>query len=324
MNSNPRSQTKAEFLKAAGWVAAAALIWALDNLLRYPASVTLPAEVLVFSEHLVSVLVLLPWVVVRHRTELTSFRKKDLWAIAVVGVGGAALAGFFYTRGIRLAGPVTTSVIQKLQPLIVGGLAYGILKERFRRWNFFPWAYLALLSAILVSFPKLEIHSNILHDDYWAGFFYAFLAMSLWGFATVGGKFLLYHYSPTVVAFVRYLVSTVFLGFWIGLEKISISWSIFTTGNMGFYLLVMGTVIGAVPMVFYYIGLKRLPANLVTFIELLYPIGSLILIAIFLEEGVSGIQWLAGGLLIVSLLMLVIPKQDSLKDPLEDKPASAF
>ncbi len=293
-------------------IAFAAILWGTDSLVRDPLSKVFSPVILVWLEHLTGLLFIAPWVLKRHPKDLFSLKWKEWIAVIFFGVGGSALAGIFYTASIQFAGPAVSILIIKLQPLFVLGTASIVLKEKAKN-NLFPWAGIALVSAFVLSFPELDFSFiSKGFTSYARGVFFAFLAMALWGFSTVAGKYFLYRHSPSVGVFWRWVTASLSLGFIAYLnQEFYIPLDLVFTRKVLPYLLYLGSVAGVVSMGIYYAGLKKIPASVATFIELIYPLAGVILNVAFLDSQLSGIQVLAAVLLFVSILLIMIPKTKS-------------
>lgn len=173
------------------WVVAlAACFWGTSALLREPLAQVLDAGTIVMYEHLVLVLLLLPWLVPALRRWSEAPARVRVGAV-VIGAGSSALATTLFTAAFRLGDPITPQILQKLQPLIAILLAAIILGERLRP-RFWWFAVPALAGAWLMSFP--EPFSVRIGDA--AAALLALGAATLWGAGTVLGRLVDGHLGP--------------------------------------------------------------------------------------------------------------------------------
>jgi drug/metabolite transporter (DMT)-like permease len=115
-------------------------------------------------------------------------KKKHIPLILIVGVAGSALGSLFFTRSIQYIGPSSSTLFQMLQPMLVVVLAYFFLKER-HSGLFFQCAFWVILNALFIGFPNFDFGFSIQNAEVLRqGVIYAFLAMIMWGAATVAGK----------------------------------------------------------------------------------------------------------------------------------------
>src|ERR1044072_5444929 len=111
-------------------------VWAAgggpDGLLRQPLAQAVPAAAVVFWEHLIVVVVLLPFLPSAFRA-FRAASPRDRVALVVIGAGASPIAPALFTAAFRFGDPVTPLVLQKLQPLVAVLAAAVLLGERFRR-----------------------------------------------------------------------------------------------------------------------------------------------------------------------------------------------
>lgn len=296
-------------------IALASILWATDTPFRLPAVQALDPVWVVLFEHFVGLASLLVWAVVKKRKEVFQLRLADWIGAILVGGGGSAMATVFFTASFRLINPSLTILLQKLQPILVILLASLFLKEKPKK-GFFPWAFLALGSAVILSFPDfnftflkegIDLHSR--------GVLYAVGAAILWAIATISGKFLLRKNAPGTVTFWRYSFGFCTL---LGITLLShFSWatpaafSTLASSSVLKSLLYISIVPGILSMVAYYAGLLRTPASSATLIELLYPVSAVLINTLILELPLNPIQLGAGTILLIAVLKISWDSQKS-------------
>ena len=304
--SPPRSTVKISAL----WVAGAALLWGMDSIVRFPAAREMNPLVVVFLEHLIGLMILLPWAWARHGQELKLWRRQDLLPLLLVGLGGGALAGVVYTESVKCIGPSSATLFLMLQPLLVVGLAYQFLKEHRGNSKFVYGAAWVIMNAVLIAFPDFNFGFRVVDDVvFLRGVLYGFLAMLLWSISTVAGKALLARYSAVMTATLRWATALGGIGVVLALRKltgIDDGWGHLASAQVWGSLFIMGTILGAIPMVIYYKGLQRIPASLATFIELLYPVAGVFIPAVVAGVELSPIQMVGAVSLLASMSFLVM------------------
>lgn len=151
VGTSPASRDTAYRHQDRTWlVALAASLWGLSALWRGPLSRELPSLTIVFWEHALLTLVMLPWLVPAVRRLRAASLRTQL-SVLVIGAGSSALATVLFTAAFRLGDPVTPQVLQKLQPLIALALAAALLGERLRR-SYLAFLVPALVGAWLIAF----------------------------------------------------------------------------------------------------------------------------------------------------------------------------
>ena len=124
----------------------AAALWALDGIIRRSLYHLSPV-VIVFYEHLIGSLILLPIVVQTLKKE--KLTGKVLFNASIVALLGGLLGTLFITSALIKVHFIAFSVvflIQKLQPLFAAGSAHLLLGEKLTP-QYIKWAILALTAA---------------------------------------------------------------------------------------------------------------------------------------------------------------------------------
>lgn len=251
-------------------VALAASLWALDAPIRKPLTGILPPTSIVLAEHLFLALYAIPVIVGEHRR----FRRlpRPTWlALLTIAWGASGLATVLFTAAFRIGNPTTVILLQKIQPLIAVLLASLLLRERLTRF-YWPCFIVALSGAYLVSFgrdaltplwqlPQERILTALL----------ALGAATLWGSATVFGRYVLAFLPFPTLAATRFLLALPFLALLTILEG-----SFLTTFTIGLAresarLLFLALVPGLAAMLIYYAGLRQTRAAYATIAELAFP-----------------------------------------------------
>ncbi|MGZ3686739.1 MAG: DMT family transporter [Bdellovibrionota bacterium] len=282
-------------------IALAALGWATDTLFRYPLVNSLDPTVVVFCEHVVGVLALLPYLLLTHRRALTRLKPREWLGVAFIGAGGSALASIFFTASFRYINPSITILLQKLQPILVVLISVAVLGERPPR-RFFGWATLAIAAAIALSFPDLNfsfLSGGI--DLHSRGVINALAAAALWAVCTVMGKAVLRKQAAPVVAFWRYVFGFGMLCTLLLASSTAIPLEILGRPEVARSLLYMGLIPGVASMLAYYFGLARTEASVATFVELVFPVSAITLNAIFLHALLTPFQVAAAVVLILAV-----------------------
>jgi len=297
-------------------IACAAMLWATDALFRFPTVTSLDPTFVVFAEHLIDLIFLLPWVLLKHRKHLFKLNALEWVSAVVIGVGGSAIASVFFTASFKYLNPSVVILLQKLQPVIVVLLAFIFLNER-PRISFYGWALVSIFAGILLSFPDLRFDFNGDSVSLKSrGVIYALISASLWAVSTVAGKVLLKKRSPSVVTFWRFCFGFGALSTLLVLSKSSVPLSVVTQPHIAQALLYMGLIPGLIAMISYYGGLEKTQASIATFVELLFPVSAILLNTIFLKTPLSLTQVLAGLVLLFSVTMISFSAQKTKKKSL--------
>ena len=287
-------------------VGLAALLWSTDALVRYPFIKSIDPILLVLIEHILAVMILLPWCLMKYKKELFSLNASE-WVSAIFsGAGGSALGLLFFTASFLYVNPSIAVLLQKLQPVFVVLIAYLLLGER-PLTKFYFWSFIALIAVVALTFPSFDFKASEVNLSS-KGIHYALGAALIWAASTVTGKALLRR-TPTIVAsFWRFFFGMIALIVFFALSPLTLdafSLAHYSSETI-LSVLYLSLIPGLIAMLIYYHGLSRTPASVVTFIELLYPIGAVILNTLFLDTPLQGVQMLAGGVLVFAVAMISI------------------
>jgi DME family drug/metabolite transporter len=289
---------KGRFLALPGalFIATAAALWGTDALLRRPLAHSTQAATIVFGEHLVLVLLMLPlipgaFVAVRRAGH------RYVAAAVVIGVGASAIATILFTQAFVQGDPVTPVVLQKIQPLVAVMGAWFILGERPRKH--FAWFLVAGLTGIwLIAFPSpFEIHVAAALPA-----IYALGAAVLWALGTVLGRLLatrLWFEHVTALRFAFGLPASALAVLVVGAP--------FTTSASDFgWIAALAVVTGLVALSLYYYGLRRTPAVIATLAELTFPVTAAAVGYFAFGATLDGSQWLGLALTIAVVALLPV------------------
>jgi drug/metabolite transporter (DMT)-like permease len=294
------------------FIIGAALLWAIDTLIRYPLVENgIDPVVIVFFEHLILTFIFLPKLVT-NLPKIGSLRVSDGFSFIVIGAGGSALATIAFTSAFTYLNPSLVILLQKFQPVVAIFLAYLILKEPVPK-PFVFWAFICLLGALLISAPDIEKvikllkldPSRLSSDGAVKGYTFVALSVLGWGASTVFGKKLsLQGFEPSSLVAGRFLVGLLAIFFFVPWGEALI----FKDQTDYVRLVIMVLVSGALAMWLYYQGMQRLPAKMITLLEMFFPLMAVLVNYVFLGKTLSDVQLLGGALLMIGALVLQLKK----------------
>jgi drug/metabolite transporter, DME family len=275
-------------------VACAAALWGTDGLLRKPLADTVPAVSVVFWEHVIIVLLLVPFL----SSALQAFRVATVQqraALVAIGVGASAVATVLFTAAFRLGDPVTPLVLQKLQPVFAVLAACLLLHERLRP-GYFVFAVPALAGAWLLAFPDpLDVQVTAVKAA-----LFALGAAALWAAGTVLGRLVATTMSPRDVTVLRFAfgLPAVAVVVWLTGAPVAIGWDNAPT------LVLLAIIPGLLALSLYYVGLRATPASRATLAELAFPVTAALIGVGLLGTRLSATQWLGFAIVVVSVTTL--------------------
>lgn len=269
-------------------------MWGTDGLLRKPLADALPAASVVFWEHLIVVVLLVPFLPAAARAFAGAPRRHQA-ALVAIGVGASAVATALFTAAFRLGDPVTPLVLQKLQPVFVVLAAYALLAERIRP-GYLAFAGPALAGAWLLAFPDpLSVRVAALNA--------ALLAVGaavLWAGGTVLGRLVSVSMAPRDVTVLRFAIGLPAAFVVLGLTgaPLAVGWD----NAPG--LVLLAVVPGLLALSLYYVGLRSTPASRATLAELAFPLTAALVGVGLLGTRLSGTQWLGFAIVVAAVTAL--------------------
>ena len=137
-----------------------AALWGTESGWRIPLNQLFDADVIVFWEHVLILLMFLPMLL----PNLGELRKIDIstWSYLLFsGFAGSAVGTIFFTLALKHGNPTVVNVILNIQPVISTFGAFLFFRDRLAR-RFFLFAAIAVLAGVFLSvsrFSKRDLRS---------------------------------------------------------------------------------------------------------------------------------------------------------------------
>lgn len=276
----------------------AAVLWGIDGILRR-SLFSLPPITIVLYEHLIGAIILAPFLIPKLKS--VGLNKKEWGAIFFVSLLSGVLGTLWFTTALVKANFISFSVVfllQKLQPVFAVAAAAILLKEKIGR-RYVSWAFLAVAAAFFVTFPNGAINFKTGSGTVTAALF-ALGAAFAWGTSTAFSKFALFRHSNTLIAGLRFWITTVLaLIFVFGMGAgMSLSEP---TGGQIFRLILIAFTTGMVALWIYYRGLKNTEAKISTILELTFPLVAVLIDIFAYDTFLAPSQYLAAFVLMFAV-----------------------
>lgn len=292
------SKSVTSFFQGPVLIVLAAALWALDGIIRRSLYHLSPV-VIVFYEHLIGSLILLPIVVPTLKKE--KLTGQVLFNASIVALLGGLLGTLFITTALIKVNFIAFSVvflIQKLQPLFAAGSAHFLLGEKITS-KYIKWAVLALGAAFFVTFPNGNVNLDSGSGTLIAALF-AFAAAVSWGISTTLSKSLLNTVSHQGGTILRFYLSTAWA--LIAVFVLGQSASLMTVGAFELSRLVyIALTTGLLAMWIYYKGLKKTEAKVSTILELTFPLLAVFIDMFLYKSFLAPTQYLAAAVLMFAI-----------------------
>lgn len=277
-------------------VAFGASLWGFDAWIRNSLRGNVSAATLVFGEHVVLVLLTLPFAYAALRA-VVRFGWRHVLAAIGIGVGASAIATILFTQALFVHDDfITPIVLQKVQPLFAVIAAMVVLGERPR--PLYPVYFgVALVGTYLMVVPHpLDPHAHGLATSV-----YALGAALLWALGTVFGRYLARDMRFEHVTTLRFIFGLVGSG----VALLVLGDSAFSSWHNTRWIVVLALVTGFAAMFIYYYGLRSTPAVLATIGELAYPVTAILIGYFALGQSVHRWQWV--GIALTSGVVALLP-----------------
>jgi drug/metabolite transporter (DMT)-like permease len=284
-------------------VAVAAAMWGTDPIIRKPLSGTTTATTIVFGEHVVLVLLVLPLLLPALRAVVKAGPRYILAAVAI-GAGASALATILFTEALFHGDFITPVVIQKVQPLVAVAGAALILGERPRPR--FAWFLLpALVGFWLVNQPHpLDPQAKGLIP-----IIQALSAAVLWALGTVLGRYLGRKLEFQQILSLRFLFGLAGSAVALAVMSSRDHSKAFAGWHDSLWIAYLAVVTGLLALGLYYIGLKKTPAVLASLAELTYPAIAVIAGIYAYNSHLRWTQWIGVATIMVVVSLLPVQRR---------------
>jgi DME family drug/metabolite transporter len=294
-------------------VALAAAMWGTDPILRKPLGGSTSATTIVFGEHVLLVVLTLPFLLPALRAVFKAGPRYVAAAIAI-GAGASAAATILFTEALFNGDFITPVVIQKIQPLVAIAAAAAILGERPR--SRFAWFLLpALVGFWLVNQPHpLDPQTKGL-----VPILQALAAAILWALGTVLGRYLgrelEFHHVLSLRFFFGLVASAIALPL-LGARA-------YAGAHDSLWIAYLAIVTGLLALGLYYYALARTPAVLASLAELTYPAIAVVAGIYAYNSHLRWTQWLGVATILAVVSLLPVQRRRRLVAVARRKPSLA-
>lgn len=285
----------------------AAFLWSLDGILRRSLYI-LPPITVVFYEHLIGFLLLVPFLF-QNIKDIKKISKKDWGALFWVSLLSGAIGTLLYTAALGKVNYIQFSVVvllQQLQPVFEISFGWLVLREKVEKSYLF-WAVPAIIGAYLLSFPTLKVNLTSGAGTAIAALMAVGAAFS-WGSSTAFSRYALLKSSPLVTTGARFGLTTIIalfmvFGFGAGGSLTTLSSTQLLT------LLIIALSTGMVGILIYYRGLKFVPVRVAAVCELFWPVSAVLIDYFYYHKSLTPVQIIASLILLNSIYQISLKKK---------------
>src|SRR4051794_18300693 len=164
-----------------------AALWGTESAWRIPLNDLFDADVIVFWEHVLILLMFLP-ILLPQLGNLRKIDKRSWGYLIFSGFAGSAVGTIFFTLALKNGNPTVVNVILNIQPVISTLGAFLLFGDRLTP-RFFLFAGIAIVAGIFLSVEHPElIGMSFAEAGLNLGTGYALICALFWGLSTVAGR----------------------------------------------------------------------------------------------------------------------------------------
>ncbi|HEY1583652.1 MAG TPA: DMT family transporter [Chthoniobacterales bacterium] len=290
-------------------VAIGAALWGTESAWRIPLNDLFDAEVIVFWEHVLILLMFLPILVVRLK-EIPRVDRRTWGYLIFSGFAGSAVGTIFFTLALKNGNPTVVNVILNIQPVVSTVGACLLFGDRLGP-RFFPFAALAVLAGIFVSvtYPGL-IGVSFAEAGLNLGTGYALICALFWGLSTVAGRGVMLGMSLRLAASLRIVVGLICMTIILlvlGKMHPAALWPAAAQAHPATAvgaLVLLASLSGGIPLLIYFEGLRLTKASTAGYFEMMQTLAAVCITWGFFHAALRPHQVVAGLLLMGAVAMV--------------------
>ena len=286
-----------------------AALWGTESAWRIPLNDLFAADVIVFWEHVLILIMFLPLLISR----LGEIRKIDVrtWGYLLFsGFAGSAVGTIFFTLALKHGNPTVVNVILNIQPVISTMAAFLIFGDRLAT-RFFLYASIAILAGVFVSVahPAL-IGASFERAGLSRGTGFALICALFWGLSTVAGRGVMLGASLRLASSLRIVVgltcmTLILLAY--GKLHVAALWPIAAQAHAAkaiVLLVLLASVSGGIPLLIYFEGLRLTRASTAGYFEMMQTLAAVCITWGFFRASLQPHQVVAALILIAAVALV--------------------
>jgi drug/metabolite transporter (DMT)-like permease len=293
-----------------------ASMWGLETFWRVRLNASFDADILVFHEHWMGLVLTSPFLFA-NLPALRKVSRKGWASIVLSGVLGSALGTVCFTEALTLLNASLANLLLNVQPIVSVLVSWFWLRERPLP-RFYPWAAVALACGAATAWSPDALQAP---DRLALGLVFIAATAFCWGASTTFGRAAMIEIEFKAGTALRYLVgtgATFLIAVVDGRLGARLRFGVLFTGPVFKDMLGLLVVAAITPTFLYFAGLARTRATVATFAEMAQTFASLLITWGVMGEALTRTQVLAGVLLLVCVYFInrsVKTQADPVEDP---------
>ena len=295
-----------------------AALWGTESAWRIPLNDLFDADVIVFWEHVLILLMFLP-ILLSQLANVPKIDKRSWGYLIFSGFAGSAVGTIFFTLALKNGNPTMVNVILNIQPVISTIGAFLLFGDRVTP-RFFLFAGIAVLAGIFLSVehPTL-IGVSFTDAGLNLGTGYALVCAVFWGLSTVAGRGVMIGIPLRLAASLRIVVGlicmTCILLAYRKLQGASL-WPAAAQAHPGtaiVALALLASISGGIPLLIYFEGLRLTRASTAGYFEMMQTLAAVCLTWGFFHAALRPHQVVAA-IILIAAVALVQKAQGAVQD----------
>ena len=286
-----------------------AALWGTESAWRIPLNDLFDAEVIVFWEHVLILILFLP-ILFSQFGEIRKIDRRSWGYLVFSAFAGSAVGTIFFTLALKNGNPTVVNVILNIQPVISTLGAFLLFGDRLTP-RFFLFAGIAIVAGIFLSVehPAL-IGVSFSKAGLNLGTGYALICALFWGLSTVAGRGVMVGMPLRLAASLRIVVGLVCMTCIVaaaGKLRGPSLWPAAAQAHPGtaiVALLLLASISGAIPLLIYFEGLRLTRASTAGYFEMMQTLAAVCITWGFFHAALRPHQIIAAIILIAAVAMV--------------------
>src|SRR5437867_4038137 len=286
-----------------------AALWGTESAWRIPLNRLFDAKVIVFWEHVLILLMLLP-LLISKLTDLPRINARTWGYLIFSAFAGSAVGTIFFTLALKYGNPTVVNVILNIQPVISTIGAFLLFGDRLAR-QFFLYAGIAIVAGVFVSVANpTQIGVSFERAGLNLGTGYALICALFWGLSTVAGRGVMVGMSLRLASSMRIVI---------GLTCMTLILLVYGKLNGAalwppaaqkhalkaiVLFLFLASISGGIPLLVYFQGLHLTRASTAGYFEMMQTLAAVCITWGFFHASLHPHQVIAAILLIAAVAMV--------------------
>jgi DME family drug/metabolite transporter len=286
-----------------------AALWGTESAWRIPLNQLFDAEVIVFWEHVLILVMFLP-ILLPRLGELRNIDSRSWGYLLFSGFAGSAVGTVFFTLALKYGNPTVVNVILNIQPVISTLGAFLLFGDRLAT-RFFVYATIAILAGVFLSVERPDlIGVSFQQAGLTIGTGYAVICAFFWAGSTVAGRGVMMGMPLRLAASMRIVVGlTCMTLILLAYEKLhgAALWPAAAQAHATkaiVLLLLLASVSGGIPLLIYFEGLRLTRASTAGYFEMMQTLAAVVITWGFFHAALRLHQIIAAVVLIAAVAMV--------------------